>query len=118
MSLTAAFLYSRSINGVGKANDYSQATMNRYKMKYRLYFEMLLYKRSQLFSEAKLNKYVREMYLAHATRPIATGCGLSDRFLASPATYQNKVAILDGKDKTLLGLVENIKKPRHVIWVK
>ena len=113
-----AYLCCRSINGVGKAAEISEGKMNRYKRRYRKYFELLLAKRNEPFSEAKFDAYVRKMFIAHVTRPIATGCGLFDRYVASPAAYENNIAILDGKNKSLLGLVENITKPKNVIWVK
>ena len=79
---------------------------------------MLLAKTKEPFSEAKFTKYAREMFLAHITRPIASGCGLPDRFVATPAAYEDKIAIVNGKSKTLHGLVKGVRKARNVVWVK
>ena len=119
MSLNTAFIYSRSIKNVGRAAAYfSEATMNRYKIRYQRYFRLMLLERNDKFSKAKFNRFLEEMYLAHISRSIATGCHLRDSYVASPAAYEDKVAILDGKTKTLLGLVDNVKKATNVIWVK
>ena len=87
-------------------------------MRYLPYYNMLLAKKGEPFSGAKFDKYVMQMIMTHVTRPIATGCGGVGGFVASPAAYENKVAILNGKTKKLVGLVDNVQKAKNVIWVK
>jgi len=107
-----------SISGVGKAADLREVILEPYKKRYRKHFDTLLRMRNEPFSEAKFTKYAREMYLAHITRPIASGCGLLDHFVATPAASEDKVAIVNGKLKTLHGLVKDVRKAKHVVWVK
>ena len=92
--------------------------MASYRATLRQYFDLVLGKTGESFSEAKFRMYIRKMFLTHVVRPIATGCGASSRFVASPAAFENKVAIIDGKRMRLTGMVDNIEEARNVIWVK
>ena len=63
----------------------------------------------------------KKMYLVHVTRRISTGCDVNDRYVATPADFDNKVAIIDGKKQKLVGmvtLVSGIPKRRTLLlWV-
>ena len=53
----------------------------------------------------------------HTQRPIVTGCGSNVRYLATPATREEAVVIIDGKKREMRGMVEGIKEARTIVWV-
>lgn len=54
----------------------------------------------------------------HTRRPIVIGCEPSARYLATPATGEDAVVILDAERQEMSGKVEGIKGARTVVWVE
>lgn len=53
----------------------------------------------------------------HTQRPIVIGCGPNARYLATPATGDDAVFILDAVRQELGGKVEGIKGARTIVWM-
>jgi len=53
----------------------------------------------------------------HTQRPIVIGCGPNSRYLATPATAEDAVVILDAERREMSGKVEGIKRGRTIVWV-
>lgn len=53
----------------------------------------------------------------HTQRPIVTGCGSNVRYLATPATREDTVVVVDGEKQEMRGMVEGIKGARTIVWV-
>lgn len=53
----------------------------------------------------------------HTERPIVIGCGTDARYLATPATGEDAVVILDTEKREMRGRVEGIKESRSVVWI-
>ncbi|XP_067052687.1 follistatin-related protein 5-like [Acropora muricata] len=52
----------------------------------------------------------------HTQRPIVIGCGSDARYLATPATGESTVVILDGDHRQMVGKVEEIKGASTIVW--
>lgn len=111
----AAFFRSY-VGGVGLAADLSKILTKERVNLYKKFFLMQIAKVAEPFSSEKFKRFARKMVLNHVRRPIATSCDPSDRYIASPAAAEGKVAILsNGK---LVGLVPNVKQANNILWVK
>lgn len=53
----------------------------------------------------------------HTQRPIVIGCGPNVRYLATPATREDVVVVIDGEKREMRGVVEGIKGARTIVWV-
>lgn len=53
----------------------------------------------------------------HTQRPIVIGCGSDPRYLATAATGENTVVILDAERREMVGKVEGIKGARAIVWL-
>ena len=53
----------------------------------------------------------------HTQRSIVIGCGSNVRYLVTPATGEDAVAILDGEKQEMRGMVKGIKGARTIVWV-
>lgn len=53
----------------------------------------------------------------HTQRPIVTGCRSNARYLATPATREDAVVIIDGERQEMRGMVQGIKGVRTIAWV-
>lgn len=53
----------------------------------------------------------------HTERPIVIGCESDARYLATPATGEDAVVILDAEKREMQGRVEEIKEARTIVWV-
>lgn len=53
----------------------------------------------------------------HTQRPIVIGCGSNARYLATPASGEDAVVILDAEQQETRGRVEGIKGARAIVWV-
>ena len=91
--------------------------MQKNRDMYMKYYKLQLAKSKQPFSEEKFQRYVERMFLEHVRRPISVGCGLKSRYIGTPATVANKVAIIDGEKMELVGLVTGVRGPRQLVWV-
>lgn len=53
----------------------------------------------------------------HTQRSIVIGCGSNVRYLATPATGEDAVVVLDGEKQEMGGMVKGIKGARTIVWV-
>ena len=53
----------------------------------------------------------------HTQRPIVIGCGTNVRYLATPATGEDAVVIVDGEKQEMRGMVKGIERARTIVWV-
>ena len=53
----------------------------------------------------------------HTQRPIVIGCGPDARYLATPATGEDTVVIVDAERREMSGKVKGIKGARTIVWV-
>ena len=53
----------------------------------------------------------------HTERPIVIGCESDAHYLATPATGEDAVVILDAEKREMQGRVEEIKEARTIVWV-
>lgn len=53
----------------------------------------------------------------HTESPIVTGCEADACYLATPATREDAVIILNGEKREMQGRVEGIKAARTIVWV-
>ena len=78
-------------------------------------------KMNQPFTKGNFIKCAMKMHLQHVVRRISTGCDVTDRYIATPANFENKVAIIDGKKQKLVGMVTLVsgvpKKTTDLLWV-
>eukprot|EP00794_Sanderia_malayensis_P012835 gene12835-14155_t len=105
------------INGVGFAADLSARRIQTVARRYRKAYMNLLKKTGKSFDQAEFHAYVKAMIMAHIRRPISTGCGRRDRYVASPANNDGKVVILDGQRAKVAGAVDGVAKVRSILWV-
>ncbi|XP_065052259.1 follistatin-related protein 5-like [Rhopilema esculentum] len=106
-----------TIGGVGQFAKISEERIQKNRAIYMKYYKLMLAKSQQPFSEEKFQRYVERMFFEHVRRPISVGCNLKSRYIGTPATVANKIAIIDGKKMELVGLVTGVKGPRQLVWV-
>lgn len=53
----------------------------------------------------------------HTQRPIVRGCGSDARYLATPATGDDSVVILNAENREMSGKVNGVKGARTIVWV-
>lgn len=59
----------------------------------------------------------KEKKMLHTKRNIVIGCEGHARFLATPATAENEVIIIDGQQLSVKGKIANIKGVTSLVWV-
>ena len=115
------FTHFRVIHGVGKGTDLSPQTLPKYAMSYLPSCKAFFKKLNQPFTNVNFIKCAMKMFLQHVIRSISTGCDVTDRYIATPANFENKVAIIDGKKQKLVGMVTLVsgvpKKKTDLLWV-
>ncbi len=105
------------INGVGFAADLSAQRIQAAAKSYKKSYKRLLRRTGKPYVEEEFLKYVKAMIVEHVRLPMATGCALTDRYMASPAGLDGKMAVFDGKRAKLLGMVDGVRKVNSVVWV-
>ena len=78
----------------------------------------ILKKTRMPFVKERFEKYVRQMVMQHVVRRISAGCGLNDRYLASPSAANNTMVLIDGKTGMTIGSVQGMKSARDALWVQ
>ena len=105
------------VNGVGAAANTTRENIQKNEPRYEQYYRNMLKKSNKTFVQEDFEKYVTSMYMAHITRNTETGCGSTDRYVASPSRLSHKIAIVDGKKNILVGMMDGGKNTRTILWV-